>query len=318
MRVLRTAVPLLASAALYAGCGEDTTVPSKTGDAGKIVYAAEREGAPTQLVTINPDGSAKKQITHAGGDGAVNPDWSPSGSKIVYEGDSPENAGIIVINADGSGARNLTPTGNQGQPSFSPDGKRIVFERDPAPGDNGVWIMNVDGSGLKRLTQNPFAEPDKDCGCDTDPNFAPDGRAISFVRIKDADTKAALFSILPDGTRVRRLTPYGDDVATKHAWAPNSERIVITTNANPEPGESANVLTMNPSGTGRRRVTDLSGGASAYVGSFSPDGTQIAFRLEDEKGYSLAVMPSGGGTVKRLWTSKDIKPRFIDWGRGAG
>lgn len=317
MRV-RPALLLLTSLVLCAGCGEDTTVPSKSGDEGLIVYAAEREGAPTQLFTIKPDGSRKTQITHAEGDGAVNPDWSPSGSKIVYEGDSEQGAGIIVIDADGSGARNLTPSGFQGQPSFSPDGKRIVFERDRAPGDNGVWIMNVDGSGAKRLTQNPFAEPDKDCGCDTDPNFAPDGRAITFLRIKEADKKAALFSILPDGTRVRRLTPYSDDVATKHAWAPNSERIVITTNANPEAGESANILTMNPSGTGRRHVTDLSGGASAYVGSFSPDGSQIAFRLEDDKGYSLATMPSGGGPVKRVWTSKTVKPRFIDWGRDAG
>ena len=84
--------------------------------------------------------------------------------------------------ADGTDLRNLTPTGFQGQPSFSPDGKWIVYERDRSPTDNGVWIMRADGSDARPLTRNPFKKQGE-CGCDTDPNFSPDGKRITFVRI---------------------------------------------------------------------------------------------------------------------------------------
>jgi hypothetical protein len=42
--------------------------------------------------------------------------------------------------------------------------------------------MRSDGTGLRRVTGNPFRGGD--CGCDTDPKFSPDGKLISFVRIK--------------------------------------------------------------------------------------------------------------------------------------
>src|SRR5690349_21114861 len=107
----RTRVLLVMSCALYAGCGDDSskkpssqssTPAAAPAAGGLIVYGAEKEGSPTQLVTIRPDGTGATQITHVTGDGAVNPDWSPDGSQIVYEGDSAKGAGIILVDADGS------------------------------------------------------------------------------------------------------------------------------------------------------------------------------------------------------------------------
>lgn len=318
----RTTVLLVTMAGLYAGCGDDSTpkepAAASPAEAGLILYGAEKQGRPTQLVTIKPDGTGATQITHVKGDGALNPDWSSDGTRIVYEGDSAKGAGIIVIDAAGSGARNLTPTGFQGQPSFSPDGTRIVYERDPKPGDNGVWLMNADGSGLQRLTRNPFARKDRPCGCDTDPNFSPDGKTITFVRIKKEEELQALFAMDADGTHVRALTPYSDDVAIKHAWAPDGSRIAITTNANPAEGESANIVTMNPDGSGRTKLTNFGGGRRAFVGSYSPDGSRIVFRLEDDKGFHLATIAGDGGAITRLTTSTTTKPRFIDWGMSGG
>ncbi|HTN24765.1 MAG TPA: hypothetical protein VL120_12310 [Solirubrobacteraceae bacterium] len=313
---------LAASSALVAGCGSDdgskkntpAGAPAKaTATNGLIVYGAEKEGVPTQLYTIKPDGTGATQLTHVAGSEVVNPDWSLDGTQLTYEVDSEKNAGIFVSAADGSGAHNLTPKGLQGQPSFSPDGASIVFERDPAPADNGVWIMKRDGSGLHRLTRNPFHQPDI-CGCDTDPNFSPDGKTITFVRIKSDDEHlAALFAMDADGGHVRRLTPFADEVAIKHAWAPDGSRIAITVGANPEPGASANIVTMRPDGTDRKRLTTFDDGRNAFVGSYSPDGTQIVLRLENGDTHSLATIPSGGGAIHRL-TTGTTRPRFIDWG----
>ena len=73
------------------------------------------------------------------------------------------------------------------------------LRRRQRPTDNGIWIMRADGIGARRLTRNPFKKQDE-CGCDTDPNFSPDGERITFVRIKQDENEQALFSMNRDGS----------------------------------------------------------------------------------------------------------------------
>jgi Tol biopolymer transport system component len=173
--------------------------------------------------------------------------------------------------------------------------------------------MRADGTGLRRITRNPFSGGD--CGCDTDPNFSPDGRLISFVRIKQNERKQALFVVRPNGTGLRPLTPYSWEVAVKHDWSPDGKLILLTTNADfVTPGASANLVTIRPDGTGKIELTKFTGGSkNAFAGSYSPDGKHIVFRLEDGDNYSLAVMDLATRAVTPVTTGSD-KPRFIDWG----
>ena len=100
-----------------------------------------------------------------------------------------------------------------------------------------------------------------ECGCDTDPNFSPNGKLITFVRIKKADSQQALFSVRRDGTGLRQLTPYSWNVAIKHDWSPDGTLIVLTTNADlVRPGESANLVTIRPDGSGKTDLTGFTGG----------------------------------------------------------
>jgi Tol biopolymer transport system component len=299
---LGTAVVVALSAAL----GATATPPGRN---GLIVYAQELRPEHYQLFTIRPDGSGAKQITHLVN--VVNPDWY--GNTIVAEVVSKSGAGITLLTAAGSIIRNLTPKGYQGQPSFSPDGKWIVYERDIAPGNNGVWLMRSNGTALRRVTRNPFRGGE--CGCDTDPNFSPNGKWISFVRIKKDHEQQALFAVRPNGTGLHRITPYSWEVAVKHDWSPDGELIVLTTNADyVRPNESANLVTIRPDGSGLTNVTGFKGGTeNAFAGSFSPDGEQIVFRIESGDTYSLAVIDRDGGNLRRITTGKG-RPRFIDWG----
>ena len=246
------------------------------GQDGLIVYAQELRSEHYQLFTIRPDGSGAKQITRLVS--AANPDWSPDGKSIVAEVESKKGVGITLLSPTGTVLRNLTPKGFQGQPSFSPDGKWIVYERDIAPGNNGVWLMRSNGTALRRVTRNPFGAGE--CGCDTDPNFSPNGKLITFVRIKTDENQQALFSVRRDGSGLRQLTPYSWNVAIKHDWSPDGTLIVLTTNADlVRPNESANLVTIRPDGSGKTDLTGFKGGTeNAFAGSFSPDGQQIVFR----------------------------------------
>ncbi len=289
-------------AVAVAGAAFSTT----RGTNGLIVYSQGPDDH-YQLFTIRPDGLGAKQITK--GAAWVNADWSPDGQSLVVEHGGPNQAGILRIEPSGRLIRNLTPRGFQGQPSFSPGGAWIAYERDIAEGNNGVWLMRANGTGLRRVTRSPFG-----C-CDTDPNFSPDGKLISFVRAKKPDREQVLFVVRPNGTGLRQLTPYSWDVAIKHDWSPDGKLILLTTNADlVTPGASANLVTIRPDGTGKTQLTQFTGGSkNAYAGSFSPDGKQVAFRLEDGNTYSLAVMDLGTRAITRLTTGPD-KPRFIDWG----
>ena len=298
------ALGLAVVVALTAALGATATPPGRN---GLIVYAQELRPDQYQLFTIHPDGSGAKQITHIVN--AANPDWSPNGKTIVAEVESKSAAGITLLTPTGTVIRNLTPRGEQGQPSFSADGKWIVYERDIAPGNNGVWLMRPDGSMKRRVTRSPFG-----C-CDTDPNFSPNGKLITFVRIKTDGRQQALFAVRPNGSGLRQLTPYSWEVAIKHDWSPDGKLIVLTTNADfVRPNESANLVTIRPDGSGMKNLTGFTGGTeNAFAGSFSPDGKQIVFRIESGNTYSLALVDRDGGNLRRITTGKG-KPRFIDWG----
>ena len=280
---------------------------------GLIVYGQEVAPDHYQLFTVRSDGSHRIQITK-GPDSSLNADWAPNGRSVVYEVDRRNTAGIAVSAADGRARRILTPKGFQGQPSFSPDGKWIAYERDVAPRENGVWLIRPNGTGLHRVTRNPFKTPEA-CGCDTDPNFSPDGKWITFVRIKKDEELQALFAVRPNGSGLHQVTPYSWQVAIKHDWSPDGKAILLTTNADfVRPEQSANMVTIRPDGTGKTEVTHFTGGQeNAFAGSFSPDGKQIVFRLEEGDTYSLAVVDVSGENLEKLTTGKG-KPRFIDWG----
>jgi TolB protein len=309
-RIAGAFVALAAIASVLATAGGATT----RGKNGLIVYAVELRPEHFQLFTIRPEGSGRKQITGGATTGAANPDWSSDGQRIVFERQTRNSAGIATMSANGTGVRILTPKGFQGQPSFSPDGKQVVYERDIAQGNNGVWIMRADGTELRRVTRNPFMLGGE-CGCDTDPNFSPDGKLITFVRIKKDHDLQALFAVRPDGSGLRQLTPYSWEVAVKHDWSPDGKQILLTTNADfVVPGASANMVTVKPDGSGKKQLTNFTGGSkNAFAGSFSPDAKKVVFRLEDGEKYSVAVMNLATRQITRLTTSSE-KPRFLDWG----
>src|SRR5439155_2062440 len=114
---------------------------------GRIAFQVQlTPDAHIQIYTVRQNGHDLRQITHLDAD-AVTPDWSPDGRQIVFEIDRPEApfCSVALMNPDGSDIVELTPQTNicEGDPSFTPDGSRIVFHRfDPETNDDAFWSMN--------------------------------------------------------------------------------------------------------------------------------------------------------------------------------
>ena len=100
-----------------------------------LVYTIDRNGGPLrQLVPCGFDANASFPGNCVGVD---DPAWSPDGSRIAfqynlvdpaYTGSLGLDAGIWIVNADGTGLRNLTAHPAQDtSPAWSPDGKRLAF-----------------------------------------------------------------------------------------------------------------------------------------------------------------------------------------------
>ena len=312
-----TALLTVLLSALLMPSGALATYPAPT---GLIAFSADA-GSGAQIWTIRPNGRDLRQITHVDGDAAA-PDWSPDGRWIAFDvgrvlpGDI-EEVTVQVMRPDGSDVRVLTPAGTccSGDPSFTPDGRRIVYEHyDPATNDDAIWMMNVDGTNPHRLVGPPTGA--------TDPNVSPDGQTLTFRGWDGLEGEnGALFRTAIDGTGVTRVTPF-DHVSIKHDWAPDGGLLLYTDGADTGlPDESTNIVTIRPDGTGLHHLTSYAGGHfGVFAGSYSPDGRWIVLRFEDHVAGTFALyrMRPDGSHLQEIAFLGELKPRLTDWGGRPG
>jgi Tol biopolymer transport system component len=139
-----------------------------------------------------------------------NPDWSPDGGQIVLAGSQwapltwpawvPEQ--IYVMRSNGTGLRQLTDdTTFQRGPSWSPDGRWILFARCPAPWAKSrvseLVLLKPDGSDQRTIARLPGTD------CVRNITWSPDGRKILYLNER---TGVEVMNV--DGGARRRLLPW--------------------------------------------------------------------------------------------------------------
>jgi TolB protein len=103
---------------------------------------------------VKADGSRLRKLTPKVGEAYRDPAWSPDGRKIAFVSDRTGNSEVYVMNADGTGQRNLTRNpAFDADPTWSPDARKIAFASN-RDGKYGVYVMNADGSGQRRVAQH--------------------------------------------------------------------------------------------------------------------------------------------------------------------
>ena len=120
--------------------------PSVSAD-GRLI-AEVRAGAPSQAYTVRPDGTHVKRLTHTTSADNFGATFSPDGRRILYFQSHGDHDGAYVVNADGSGARQLTSDSALG-PVFSPNGSQIAYFQSP-----GISVARGDGGGSHVVLAN--------------------------------------------------------------------------------------------------------------------------------------------------------------------
>jgi Tol biopolymer transport system component len=305
--MVRRGVLLMSLLGLILAIGGSAPVAATTPDSnGRIAFQMDF-GRGAEIYTIRPNGLGIHQLTEVNGS-AESPDWSPDGTRIAFH---IVDQGVWIMKADGSHLHQVVASG--AQPAFTPDGNHLVYDcGDCSSGGQGIFLMHADGSDAPgtRLTTNPSGYEG-----DTNPEVSPDGKTVTFVRMKSEGELQALFAVDIGGTHVRKLVPYRFNVFIKHDWAPDGKHIVFT--SSPIEGQ-ANVYTVAPDGSQRVQLTHVQRDKGAISGSYSPDGRWIAFRFENPSiGVFRLMKMHPNGSDRSTVTTAPIGERFIDWGSRA-
>jgi Tol biopolymer transport system component len=127
-----------------------------------------------ELCVVGANGRGLRRLTDAPGISAAG-GWSPDGRRIVFTSNRDQDpAGVspcgdvFVVDADGAHLAKLTDGSTRYcDPSFTPDGRQLLFSSDRAGGDSDLYVMNPDGASVTRLTvpseeQEPTLTPCRD------------------------------------------------------------------------------------------------------------------------------------------------------------
>ena len=276
---------LVAAVGAAAVVAPDRTARGASSSVGRGAFIDTLVYSDGDLHTVRTDGSGQRLLVR----GAEGPAWSPDGRQIAFWS---HKGGIWVIRSDGTGLRRLTKPlansdshapccGSDDHPSWSPDGKRIVFQRYwvAALSDQiadyydvmDLFTVDVRTRRVTRLTNTPYFR-------EFNPAWSPDGRRIAFVGDEGADD--GLWTLDLSTSKLTRLThpSYSNPkIGAPHDepdWSPDGTRIAYTLSRSSRGGA---VAVMRSNGTGSRQIIQAPG----HLGSpsWSPDGSHIAYHV---------------------------------------
>ena len=164
--------------------------PSWSANYRRIVFTRNRHGGLHNVYSMNAKGQGVTRLTK-NNLFEMSPVLSPDGTKIVFVRQMLDNQlSIITMNADGTNQAVFPFSGNNTDPTFSPDSKKILFTSDmhstwgnysesDRGGQHGIYKMDPDGSNVELA------------------RLAPVGSYIGYISVNAASTKMLYYSDEP-------------------------------------------------------------------------------------------------------------------------
>ena len=183
--------------------------------------------------TLSPKSSSSsangelRQVTGLGQGqsvGGARPVWSPDGERIAF-GPSVLGSGafpaVYVVNADGTGQRLIQQLDVEefSAPSWSPNGRRLLYSDATPPGDRRLWIANIGTNEVRRIGSGAL------------PRWLPDGKRIAYVnavegRVPGNPTALTQVVYVMDAQDGR---PEEFTEADNAVWSPDGGAVLIET-----------------------------------------------------------------------------------------
>jgi tol-pal system beta propeller repeat protein TolB len=191
--------------------------PSLAPDGKSVVYAAFREENIYEIYEMDLATGEAKQLTNKLG--ILNgPEVSPNGESLIFKHSTVNNNRnmIWIMDRDGQNAENIARTATGWDPTWSPDGKYILFASD-MDGAVQLYTIRVNGKELRRISNLPAIRGRSD--------WSPDGQYI--VTYSGEPWKREVYIMNADGTNAHVLSPEGGN-SQGPSFSPDGQWVAFT------------------------------------------------------------------------------------------
>lgn len=174
--------------------------PSWNPEGNRLVFASNREGDRRWRIYVGWAEVDGEVATLGFGEGAA---WSPAGDRIAIKGcdETGNGCGLWTMTSSGANRSPLTTIPEDSSPSWSPDGRYVVFMSNGRHGNFEVYKVDTVERSVTRLTDNPAN--------DGAPTVSPDGNWVAFLSNRDGAWK--IWGVpITGGDAVVLATPNGD------------------------------------------------------------------------------------------------------------
>jgi Tol biopolymer transport system component len=204
--------------------GVDDKTPALSPDGKKVAFSSIQRDGNSEIYVVNTDGTGLTRLTNRP-ETDVSPEWSPDGTMIVFAGSlaggDPYKRYIFLMNADGSGLKQLTK-GTGFAPNWAINGEKIYYVTS-RQSVNDIMSIRPDGTGnigvkaVGALSVNPAV-------------MSPDGSALAFISQKDPSAPIELnITTAAQSWNDQTLLSEGyDPIFGGLSWSPDGKHLLFS------------------------------------------------------------------------------------------
>jgi Tol biopolymer transport system component len=265
-------------------------LPVVSPDGSHIAFVSDRGGGEDDVFVVASDGTKETQLTRRPEEEG-NVQWSSDGKQIVFSRFADGTSRIFAIGIDGKNEHEVGSVPGRG-PTFSPDGKRLVYMAGGSWTTTKLMVSAADGSNAQQINDGTSIAWNN--------HWSPDGTRIAFTGKKDPKSELAIFIVNSDGSDPHQVSHIvqQEGHAQWPVWSPDGRQLAIQVNNLKE--KNAHIWIVDVA-TGE--ASKLAAHDRPYLDetpSWFPDGRRIAFQSNRSGRMEVWLMNTDGSGPRQV------------------